>query len=326
MGAATDGCDSRRPSTWTGCPPQVSNQPVDFLIHHLLVDPFDDFPLITCPSGCQSYPSPINDDQSPMTDCLISFGSNKGNSQQIIREALEILRARFLEYHQEQVTFVTSDFLVTQPVGGPENQNAFVNGVARFQSELEPSKIMALLHEVEQEFGRLRRIRWDSRTLDLDLLLYGEKELETADLKVPHPRMSFRQFVLVPAQDVAQDMVHPTCQATLSDLLECVRHRKKNILWIADDEKSAQFLDKQRESDLAENVTRSTLPECLKDIKKESYKLVVFNVPSNPDDTYLQVRSQVIAEHRGPLLFLNNPSHDQLAIEFTAAVETMKAI
>lgn len=261
-----------------------------------------------------------------MTDCLISFGSNKGNSQQIIHEALAILQARFLEHHQEQITLTASDFLVTKPVGGPENQNAFVNGVARFQSELEPSEIMALLHEVEQGFGRLRRIRWDSRTLDLDLLLYGDKELETADLKVPHPRMSFRQFVLVPAQDVAQDMVHPTCQATLSELLDCVRNRKKNILWIADDEKPAPFLDKNQNGGLALDVTRSTLADCLISIKKEPYKLVVFNVPSNPDDIYLQVRSQVIAEHKGPLLFLNNPNPDQLAIELTAAVETMKAI
>ena len=165
-----------------------------------------------------------------MTDCLISFGSNIGDSRQIISEALSLLQSKLQELQPQPVQFTTSEFFVTQPVGGPENQNEFINGVSRFRSDLDPIEILRLLHRVEQEFGRHRRIRWDSRTLDLDLLLYGDLEMESGEIQIPHPRMSFRQFVLVPAMDIAADMLHPTCGTTLSHLLECVRTRKKNIL------------------------------------------------------------------------------------------------
>jgi 2-amino-4-hydroxy-6-hydroxymethyldihydropteridine diphosphokinase len=149
-----------------------------------------------------------------MTAALIALGSNVGDRRLTIQRALERLSV------ESGIELVAASSLhETTPVGGPSGQGAFLNAAARLETTLSPGELLARLRQVETEWGRQREIRWDARTLDLDLLLYGSLVVARPDLFVPHPRMAFRRFVLEPAVEVAADWVHPTIGWSLERLL-----------------------------------------------------------------------------------------------------------
>ncbi len=94
----------------------------------------------------------------------------------------------------------------TDPVGGPE-QDAYYNIVVELTTERTPRQLLELCRELEQAAGRIRRIRWGPRTLDVDVLLVGDQVVNTEDLTVPHPRMTQRNFVMAPLLDLAPELV-----------------------------------------------------------------------------------------------------------------------
>ena len=96
----------------------------------------------------------------------------------------------------------------TQAVG-PVAQPYFLNAVFAIETSLAPAPLLAALLAAEKKHQRQRRIRWGPRTLDLDLLLYGERTVNSADLTLPHPRMHERRFVLVPLCEIAPRLLHP---------------------------------------------------------------------------------------------------------------------
>jgi 2-amino-4-hydroxy-6-hydroxymethyldihydropteridine diphosphokinase len=114
---------------------------------------------------------------------------------------------------------VASRLYESGAIGGPDGQPAFLNAAARLQTDLTPRQLLALLHETERQLGRVRERRWAARRIDLDLLLYDQRIIDTPTLVVPHPRMAFRRFVLVPAVEIAADMTHPGTGWALSRLL-----------------------------------------------------------------------------------------------------------
>lgn len=149
-----------------------------------------------------------------MTKCLIALGSNVGDRAGTLDTAIEMLRGvPGVEVERR------SRWLATNPLGGPELQGQFLNGAAAVEAHVDPHPLLRVLHEIEHAFGRRRSERWADRTLDLDLLLFGELVCELPTLVVPHPRMSYRRFVLEPAVEIAGDWVHPTIGWTLKRLL-----------------------------------------------------------------------------------------------------------
>jgi 2-amino-4-hydroxy-6-hydroxymethyldihydropteridine diphosphokinase len=139
-----------------------------------------------------------------MPTCLLSLGSNVGDRAATLAAALaDIARLPDVRLARQSSTHTS------QPVGGPAEQGEFLNAAALVETRLAPLTLLHELQEIEARYGRQRSDRWAPRTLDLDLLLHGNEVSETTMLTLPHPRMSFRRFVLAPSAEIAPRMLHP---------------------------------------------------------------------------------------------------------------------
>ncbi len=132
----------------------------------------------------------------------LGLGANLGDPAQAVREAVlklsQLPRTRLAR---------ASSLYASAPVdaGGDD----FVNAVIRLDTELTPHELLSAMQAIEQDFGRERPFRNAPRTLDLDLLLYGDQLIDDAQLQVPHPRMAGRAFVLLPLLEIAPDIEIP---------------------------------------------------------------------------------------------------------------------
>lgn len=159
-----------------------------------------------------------------MASCLIALGSNLGDSANLINHAcLEIEQLAGLELT------ATSTIFKTAAVGGPANQPPFHNSALLAETTLSPRQLLTEIRSLEQQLGRQRDVRWGPRTIDLDLLLYDNLVIQTSDLQLPHPRMTFRHFVLEPACEVAASFRHPVNGATLEQLRRHLRTSENYI-------------------------------------------------------------------------------------------------
>lgn len=144
----------------------------------------------------------------------IGLGANLGDREAALRSALSALSA------EAAVTVsAVSALYETAPVGGPGGQGAYLNAAARLETTRPPHDLLDLLLDVEARHHRTRDVRWGPRTLDLDLLLYGDRIIDDARLVVPHPRMSDRGFVLAPLADIAADVTPPGGDQTVAETL-----------------------------------------------------------------------------------------------------------
>ena len=142
----------------------------------------------------------------------VALGSNLGDKEGNLRHALVLLKE-----HGVEVVKV-STFICTEPYGVTD-QPQFLNGVCEVRTSLEPLELLRTLLEIEQEMGRVRVRHWGERNIDLDLLLYEDVVMNTPELILPHPDMQNRDFVLLPLAEIAPEIVHPTLQKTIHELV-----------------------------------------------------------------------------------------------------------
>jgi 2-amino-4-hydroxy-6-hydroxymethyldihydropteridine diphosphokinase len=151
-----------------------------------------------------------------MKTVFLGLGTNLGDRQKNLDQALDKIA--------EVIGIIVSRSSVyeTEPWGFQSNDQ-FLNMVIRVETNLKPSGLLGRLLMIESLLGRLRDGKqYSSRIIDLDILLYGKQKIDTISLKIPHPRMHERRFVLIPLCEIAPDIVHPVFGKTMSELLkEC---------------------------------------------------------------------------------------------------------
>lgn len=150
-------------------------------------------------------------------EAYIAFGSNMGEKREYIENAV-----RGLENTEKCRVERVSSVIETQPYGVTD-QDVFLNGVLKLRTLLTPHELLERLHELEQEAGRRRIVRWGPRTLDLDIVLYDDVILEEEDLCIPHVDMQNREFVLRPMAEIAPYKRHPVYGRTMAEMLRMLR-------------------------------------------------------------------------------------------------------
>ena len=123
---------------------------------------------------------------------------------------------------ESSVRVLASSPVYRNPPVGPQDQPDYLNAVIELEVLLSPQDLLSLFLAVEMEFGRVRAIRWGSRTLDLDILTYGDRIIDEPGLTIPHPHMHERPFVLVPLADLNPHAVHPVLNQSYCDMAEHV--------------------------------------------------------------------------------------------------------
>ena len=142
----------------------------------------------------------------------LSVGSNIGEKEEHIRQAIELLK------ETKGIKNVrVSNLIVTKPYGYKE-QDDFLNGAISLDTLLQPEELLTTLHDIEEKGERVRDIHWGPRTIDLDLLLYGDIIMETKDLILPHRELHLRKFVLEPLAELAPWTRHPVLGKTIAEL------------------------------------------------------------------------------------------------------------
>ncbi len=175
-----------------------------------------------------------------MARCLLALGSNLGDRHAILSQAC----AAVMKLDGCQL-LARSRWHDTVPIGGETGQGEFLNGAILVETTVEPLELAAALQQIETSLGRQRTERWDARTLDIDMLHYGQQMIDTADLTVPHPRMSFRKFVLEPATEIAGQMLHPTSGWTIARLLAHLQNSLRYVVVASTEKPIASWLVSQ---------------------------------------------------------------------------------
>jgi len=159
-----------------------------------------------------------------MNTAYVGIGSNLGDRLQNCLRAIEMMR----EISGCGLSAVSGWYL-TQPVG-VTGQEWYVNGAAAVSTTGTAEELLAHLLSIEKFMGRVRSRKWEPRVIDLDILLFGEEIIDTEDLRIPHPLMHVRRFVLAPLAEIAPEVIHPRLGLSILELLRSLPREDSEVL------------------------------------------------------------------------------------------------
>ena len=150
-----------------------------------------------------------------MSIVYIALGSNLQDRQENIDDAVFLLKS-----HPRIKINKISSIIKSKPEGGPP-QDDFLNGAVEIETELSPQDLLSALKAIEKKLGRVRVVKNGPRIIDLDILFYEDKIVNLPRLKIPHPRLHKRNFVLRPLCEIAPGFMHPVLKKNIGELMSC---------------------------------------------------------------------------------------------------------
>lgn len=159
-----------------------------------------------------------------MEEAILLLGGNLGNRELALAQAMEKI--------EEQVgEIIAHSSIYESEPWGFENKNQFLNQVIKVNTKLTPEQLLAKLLGIELSLGRIRTGKLSARNIDLDILFYGNKIINTPTLTIPHPRISERLFTLLPLAEITKNMNLPALNNTAQELIKVCSDKSKIHIW-----------------------------------------------------------------------------------------------
>lgn len=146
-----------------------------------------------------------------MNRVYIAFGSNMGDRYKAVEDAFTLIEKSEMKITKRSKIYETKPY-------GYTDQPAFINGALEVETDLTCRQALERLLSIELELGRVREFKWGPRIIDLDIIFFNDEIYDEEDLKVPHPDMHNRDFVIKPLNDICPDYIHPILKKSISEL------------------------------------------------------------------------------------------------------------
>ena len=159
-----------------------------------------------------------------MEEAILLLGGNLGNRELALAQAMEKIEA-----HVGEITS-NSSIYESEPWGF-EDKNQFLNQAIKVNTQLNPQQLLDQLLEIEQSLGRVRTEKLSARTIDLDILFYGNEKINTETLSIPHPRIQERLFTLLPLAEITTKNDLPVLNRTAQELIKLCTDKSKIRIW-----------------------------------------------------------------------------------------------
>jgi 2-amino-4-hydroxy-6-hydroxymethyldihydropteridine diphosphokinase len=146
-----------------------------------------------------------------MEDLYLLLGSNLGDRELYLCQARELIEQKIGKLKNISSLYETASW-------GRRDQPEYINQVIHLRSDIDPHKVLDTIITIEKKLGRERIEKWDSRTIDIDILFYGNRIINEPDLIIPHPQLHLRRFTLAPLKELSPELKHPLLNKSINDL------------------------------------------------------------------------------------------------------------